>query len=506
MPVPSLLEGMRRKELVEPTGTYWGDEPVHRFHHVLIRDAAYRRLLKTTRADLHQRVAVWTDAQRGRPHRRARGGHRVPLRAGLPRTGASSARSTPTTERVGRRAAELLSIAAQRALGRDDLASAGALARRALAVIPTDDHAARAELLLIACECFLASGDVAAGAPLVARARPRSPRATTQLGGVGGVLRSPARRPHRSARAASPPTRRRPARPTTLQALGDGAGEAKAHQVRAGAARAARPRRRRRSGARPRARRRARGRRPAPGHRGARRRAGRRALRPEPRRARRWSLSRRRAPPAHHDGVAVGRGHLDALPGGARSATRPLRRVAFDARVGARVARGARPAPRTARDRPVHRHGRADRRRSPRRDRAAARRVRGAGHARRRRRRRTGRRAPRTRAARSRATSTRPIAMATASEELAGQNLKTAIAWRVARAEVLAARGDVDWCGRARRRRRRDRGRHRLTCSTTPMPALRSLACGSQPAIPGVPPRAGWTRSASTSSREQPSL
>src|SRR6185312_9381034 len=34
--------------------------------------------------------------------------------------------------------------------------------------------------------------------------------------------------------------------------------------------------------------------------------------------------------------------------------------------------------------------------------------------------------------------------MAVASEELAGQDLKTAIAWRVARAEVLAARGDVE--------------------------------------------------------------
>ena len=33
--------------------------------------------------------------------------------------------------------------------------------------------------------------------------------------------------------------------------------------------------------------------------------------------------------------------------------------------------------------------------------------------------------------------------MATASENLAGQNLKTAIAWRVARGEVLAARGDL---------------------------------------------------------------
>src|SRR6185295_7105038 len=33
--------------------------------------------------------------------------------------------------------------------------------------------------------------------------------------------------------------------------------------------------------------------------------------------------------------------------------------------------------------------------------------------------------------------------MAAASEQLAGQNLKTAIAWRIARAEVLATRGDL---------------------------------------------------------------
>ena len=34
--------------------------------------------------------------------------------------------------------------------------------------------------------------------------------------------------------------------------------------------------------------------------------------------------------------------------------------------------------------------------------------------------------------------------MAAESEALAGQNLKTAIAWRIARAEVLAARGELD--------------------------------------------------------------
>jgi hypothetical protein len=35
-PIGMLLETMRRKELVEPTGAYWGDEPLHRFHHVPI--------------------------------------------------------------------------------------------------------------------------------------------------------------------------------------------------------------------------------------------------------------------------------------------------------------------------------------------------------------------------------------------------------------------------------------------------------------------------------------
>jgi predicted ATPase len=53
------LEALRRKDMVEPEGTYWIDEPVYRFHHALIRDAAYRSLLKEARADLHERFADW---------------------------------------------------------------------------------------------------------------------------------------------------------------------------------------------------------------------------------------------------------------------------------------------------------------------------------------------------------------------------------------------------------------------------------------------------------------
>jgi predicted ATPase len=51
------LEALRRSELIErDTGWFLG-EPVLRFHHVLIRDAAYRRHIKETRATLHERHA-----------------------------------------------------------------------------------------------------------------------------------------------------------------------------------------------------------------------------------------------------------------------------------------------------------------------------------------------------------------------------------------------------------------------------------------------------------------
>lgn len=57
--VKASLDRMRRLELAQPSGAYSGDEPVWRFHHILIRDVAYRRLLKSDRADLHERFADW---------------------------------------------------------------------------------------------------------------------------------------------------------------------------------------------------------------------------------------------------------------------------------------------------------------------------------------------------------------------------------------------------------------------------------------------------------------
>ncbi len=229
--VPTLLEAMRRKELVEPTGTYWGDEPVHRFHHVLIRDAAYRRLLKTTRADLHRRVALWTDTNATNligEHEAAIAFHYEQAFLYRHELGSVDAAAV----QLGVRSAALLLIAARRALGRDDLTSAGALARRAVILLPESDTSARAELLFIACESFLASGDVVAGSPLVQQLSALTDgdeqlaawAACYQAQLIGLTDPQGLRGADTTATSAA----------ETLRALGDGAGEAKAHQVRAG--------------------------------------------------------------------------------------------------------------------------------------------------------------------------------------------------------------------------------------------------------------------------------
>ena len=231
VPLTSVLEGMRRKELVEPTGTYWGDEPVHRFHHVLIRDATYRRLLKTTRAQLHERVAMWTD----RTAANLIGEHEAVVAFHYEQAYRYRAELGSLDDHVhdlGRRGAELLSTASQRALGRDDLAAAGALAKRALDLLPASDTATRAEMLLVGCECLLASGDGVAARPLVEELS-RSAGGDRSLGAWAACFEAQLiflMEPEGLLAADETVS----AAATTFTELGDGAGEAKAHQVRAG--------------------------------------------------------------------------------------------------------------------------------------------------------------------------------------------------------------------------------------------------------------------------------
>ena len=153
------LESLRRKELLEPAGSYWIDEPLLRFHHALIRDAAYRRVLKASRAELHERAARWfLDKTGGGPdYDELIGFHLEQALAHRRELGQLDDGGRALATEAARR----LGDAARRALHGDDLAAAGALAGRALACLDTGDEA-RADVLLVRCEALLGTGDVAA--------------------------------------------------------------------------------------------------------------------------------------------------------------------------------------------------------------------------------------------------------------------------------------------------------------------------------------------------------
>lgn len=225
--VATTLEGLRRKDVVESTGTYRGDEPVLRFHHILIRDAAYRRLLKKTRAQLHERVGEWTertsvsltgDHEAAIAHHLEQA-HRYRLELGL---------DDADTAALGRRAAALLQVAAIGSLARDDLPAAGAFAVRALALLPVD-AAGRDEVLLLACEALLGVGDVAGAAePLAELAASGDERTTAWADCFAGevvALSDPGRLAEAEVSVGAAAER--------LARLGDPAGVAKARQVRA---------------------------------------------------------------------------------------------------------------------------------------------------------------------------------------------------------------------------------------------------------------------------------
>jgi class 3 adenylate cyclase len=59
------LVGLVRKELIRPERATLAGDDAYRFRHLLIRDAAYDALPKTTRAELHERFAIWLERRGG---------------------------------------------------------------------------------------------------------------------------------------------------------------------------------------------------------------------------------------------------------------------------------------------------------------------------------------------------------------------------------------------------------------------------------------------------------
>ena len=126
-----------RKELLRPDRPQFPGEDAFRFRHLLIRDAAYDALSKSTRAELHERFAVWIQE---------RGADLVELDEivgyHLERAYYYLIELGPANDaslRVSRSAGERLATAGTKAFSRGDIRAATSLLARAVALLPTHD-------------------------------------------------------------------------------------------------------------------------------------------------------------------------------------------------------------------------------------------------------------------------------------------------------------------------------------------------------------------------------
>jgi len=145
--VEDYLVALDRKQFVHPLATD-GEEASFRFHHILVRDAAYQSLLKRARATLHERFVEWAE-----PVNRERGREtqfEEILGYHLEQAVRYRSELGPLDEAgqvLAGRAADKLGSAGRRAFGRGDLPAAANLLRRATALLPKDADL-RIELLI----------------------------------------------------------------------------------------------------------------------------------------------------------------------------------------------------------------------------------------------------------------------------------------------------------------------------------------------------------------------
>ena len=141
------LLSLSRRGLIHAAPDAAPGDDGYRFHHVLLRDAAYETLTKRERAALHERSAAWLD--RDGPGDDALVGYHLEQAVLLRRELGEDAD-------VAERAGERLGDAAMRAWRQNDTRAAVGLLRRATALLPAGER--RAELL-----CELAVAELNAG-------------------------------------------------------------------------------------------------------------------------------------------------------------------------------------------------------------------------------------------------------------------------------------------------------------------------------------------------------
>src|SRR4051794_2977180 len=139
------LATLVRRDLIRPDRSSFSGDDAYRFRHMLIRDASYDSLSKTTRAELHEHFAVWLERAAGeriREYEEIVGYHFE--QAYLCHRAIGSA--DEDLRRLGASASERLESAGRRALARADLPAAIRLLERASDPRMVDDGR-RARLL-----------------------------------------------------------------------------------------------------------------------------------------------------------------------------------------------------------------------------------------------------------------------------------------------------------------------------------------------------------------------
>jgi class 3 adenylate cyclase/tetratricopeptide (TPR) repeat protein len=156
---PAYMASLERKRLVHRDPATVGTDADLRFHHVLIRDAAYQRILKRTRARLHEQFVVWADGhneerQRALESEEILGYHLEQAHRYLTELGPLDDHGRSVGDEGSRR----LASAGHRAFARGDMPAAAGLLGRA-AVLLVGGTSQRVTLLTDAAEAMLESGE-----------------------------------------------------------------------------------------------------------------------------------------------------------------------------------------------------------------------------------------------------------------------------------------------------------------------------------------------------------
>jgi class 3 adenylate cyclase len=157
--VDETLGDLMAKAFIDPHRESSAPEPSYRFHHVLLRDAAYGSTLKSRRAVLHERFGRWLRDNVGSrltEYEELIGFHHERAYRYLIELGARDEHA----EAVAREAFDLLASAGRRAHDREDSTAAVNLLSRAAALLPDRDPA-RLDLLPDLGEALEDAGELA---------------------------------------------------------------------------------------------------------------------------------------------------------------------------------------------------------------------------------------------------------------------------------------------------------------------------------------------------------